>query len=476
MKNIIKKKEKKGTCPFSPLFLVAACLVCLNSVILSAGSGAENKSVRVLTIEEFIKTAVSKDTRFEEILIDEMSLKYKKGLVLPADDIVLAVKSQYEFFLDHNESGPAATIGLSKLFPFAGTDLSARYKTTPSAVPGSDSSAFTLLISQPIAKNAFGKATRLLDKITGAEIDVIKHQVTEAYEDYLANIITAYFNWYLAYENLKIGESSYSQNLELLQNIRNRRKNNIALPIDVNKINIQVLVKKENLIKLQEKYDNILNFIKQAVRHSGDETIAPDYPLMYDDRKISFDEDYKNFTQNSRTYRILNLLEEKSALEVAKNADALLPSTNLLLGYEMDGDGTGIKNPDDMLFAGVSVTWPFPDQVSRAGLETSKIADKKTRLSNANKYVQLRTDLKTLIIQIKSEEKLISIAEEKIALAESILKDETANYSYGKVSLNDFIDASNRVDENKFSKILRSVQLKVLKTEWLRMTDRLISD
>ncbi len=305
---------------------------------------------------------------------------------------------------------------------------------------------------------------------------MIKHQVTEAYEDYLANIITAYFNWYLAYENLKIGESSYSQNLELLQNIRNRRKNNIALPIDVNKINIQVLVKKENLIKLQEKYDNILNFIKQAVRHSGDETIAPDYPLMYDDRKISFDEDYKNFTQNSRTYRILNLLEEKSALEVAKNADALLPSTNLLLGYEMDGDGTGIKNPDDMLFAGVSVTWPFPDQVSRAGLETSKIADKKTRLSNANKYVQLRTDLKTLIIQIKSEEKLISIAEEKIALAESILKDETANYSYGKVSLNDFIDASNRVDENKFSKILRSVQLKVLKTEWLRMTDRLISD
>jgi len=156
------------------------------------------------------------------------------------------------------------------------------------------------------------------------------------------------------------------------------------------------------------------------------------------------------------------------------DADALLPSTNLLFGYEINGDGTGLNNPDDTRFAGITVTWPFPNQIKRAGLETSKIADKKTRLSNLNKYVQLRTDLKALNIQIERDRKLIALAEEKIALSESILKDETVNYSYGKVSLNDFIDASNRVDENKFNKILRSVQLKVLMTEWFRMTDRLI--
>lgn len=462
MKNIIK-------------IFTAAVLVFLNFSILSAEIEVKNKGARVLTIEEFLKTSVVKDTGFEEILIDELFLSYKKDLGLPAKDIVLSIKSQYEFFLDHDESGSAATIALSKLFPYTGTGITAQYKTVPSAVPGSDSSAFTLLISQPIARNAFGKATLLKDKIIGAEIDVIKHQVTEAYEDYLANIITTYFNWYLAYENLKIGESSYRQNLELLQNIRNRRSNSIALPIDVNKINIQVLVKKETLIKLQKKYENILNFIKQAIRQSVDDALEPTDPLMYDNRKISFDDDYEKFTKTSRTYSILNLLEEKSSLEVAYDADALLPSTNLLIGYEIDGEGTGIKNPEDMLFAGISITWPFPNQIYRAGLETSKIEDRKTRLANVNKYIQLHTDLKNLFIQIEREQKLISIAEEKIALAESILKDETRNYSYGKVTLNDFIDASNRVDESKFNRILRSVQLKILMTEWFRMTDRLIS-
>ena len=86
-----------------------------------------------------------------------------------------------------------------------------------------------------------------------------------------------------------------------------------------------------------------------------------------------------------------------------------------------------------------------------------------------------KTDLRNLFNQIEREKKLISIAEEKIKLAESILKDETKNYSYGKVSLNDFIRAVNTVDENRFSMIQHTIQHKVLLTEWLRLTDQLIS-
>jgi hypothetical protein len=80
-----------------------------------------------------------------------------------------------------------------------------------------------------------------------------------------------------------------------------------------------------------------------------------------------------------------------------------------------------------------------------------------------------------LFNQIKREQKLIDIAEEKITIAESILRDETRNYSYGKVSLNDFIDAVNRLDENKFNKIAHTIQLKILMTEWMRITDTLVS-
>ena len=65
-------------------------------------------------------------------------------------------------------------------------------------------------------------------------------------------------------------------------------------------------------------------------------------------------------------------------------------------------------------------------------------------------------------------------AGDKIVLSEEILKDEAENYSFGKVTLNDYIDAVNRVDENKFNRILHTVNLKKLLVEWLRLTDRLV--
>lgn len=448
-------------------------LLCRPSLIF-AEIKENNNVVRILQIEEFIKNAVENDTVFEQILIDELALKYSRDLKLPAKDLILSIKGQYEFTLNQDINDSEAAITLSKLFPYTGTNISAEYKTSPSISLDENNSEITLLISQPIAKNAFGNATRLQDKIIGAEIDVTKYQIIEAYEDYMATIMMAYYNWYSAYENLKIGESSYQQNLKLLENIKKRKINKIALPIDVNKVNIQALTKKENLFKLQEKYESILNFIKQTIRYKESDILEPADPFTYDNREILFEDDYGKFVQNSRTYKTLNLLEEKSSLEVKKDANDLLPSTNLLFGYTMEGKEVSINDEDNLVFAGFSVHWPFPSQVERAKYKTSKIENRKIQISNKNKYIQLYTDLRNLFIQIEREKRLISLAEEKIVLAESILKDETKNYSYGKVSLNDFIDAVNRVDENRFNMILHAVQLKILMTEWLRITDQLI--
>ena len=459
MKNMLKK-------------LVLGCFLLLYSATsVFAQAEKSSQATRILTIEEFIKTAVENDTAFEKILIDELALKYQKTLGLPARDLVLSIKREHEFDLDRNTSEPTTTVSLSKLFPYSGTDISAGYSRTTS---GGDSSDLTVLISQPIARNAFGRGTILRSKIIGMETEVAKHQIVEAYEDYLALIIAAYYNWYAAYKNLKIGESSYQQSLKLFENIRKREKSKIALPIDVNKVNIQTLAKKESLITVEENYENILNFIKKTIRYQGSEVLEPTDPFMYDKRKISFDEDYEEFQKASRTYQILKLLEEKSSLAVKKEADDLLPSLNLLLGYTREGEDIGIKHAEDTISAGISLTWPIPNQKERAEYEVSKIEKRKTKLSHENKYEELHTDLKNLAIQIEREKKLIFIAEEKIKLAESILKDERENYSYGKVSLNDFIDAVNRVDKNKFSMILHSVRLKILMTEWFRITDRLI--
>ncbi|MBN2407618.1 MAG: TolC family protein [Elusimicrobia bacterium] len=455
-----------------PLFLY------LLSSCIGSSAGQEGtpvaRNVRILTIEEFLETAVRNDTVFEEILIDELALKYSKGLGLPAGDLVLDVKSRYEFSHEEGGSDPSATIALSRLFPYNGTSVSAEYTTAPS-IPD-NTSEVTLTISQPVAKNAFGRNVRMQDRLMDKQDSIARYQIIEAYEDYMAVLITAYYSWYLAYGNLRIGESSYNQSLKLLDNIKDRQKSKIALPIDVNKINIQVLSKKETLIDLEHEYKNILNFIRQATRYNGADILEPEEPFAYREEDISFKEDYSRFVERSRTYGILKLLEEKHALLVDIDSDDLLPSTNILLGYAVEGEGAGLKDPDAAVFAGLSVSWPIPDMKGRSELEATRIEEKKNQVKTANTHVRIKTDLEEIFIGIEKERELITLAEDKIDLAERILSDEEKNYSYGKVSLNDLIAAVNRVDETRFYKILHSSRLKILETEWLRMTDRLVSE
>jgi outer membrane protein TolC len=444
-------------------------------ILLAVNVSAQEAADRILTLEEYIQLAINNDTEFQEILIDELSLQYRKDLNLPARDIVFEVAAQYDLFLDLGREEPEGSMTLSKLFPLSGTEVEAEYSTAPSLTRSTNSSDFTFTISQPIAENAFGKATRLQDKILGVEIDVIRHQVTEAYEDYLAAVITAYYDWHEAYENLKIGESSYQENLKLMENIKQRQKSSIALPIDVNKITLQVLAKRETLIDLQEKYQNALNFIERSIRHDSGDVLIPQASQQYQSVNPQFEKDFQNFKENSRTYSILRLLEEKSTFEVDKNANELLPSIDLVIGYKVEGEDLEIKEEDNVFFAGVSMQWPFGDQVERAEYETSKIDKKKTELSTVNTHYRLYTDIKNLTQQIGREKKLLEIALEKIDLAKSVLEDETENYSFGKVTINDYIDAVNRLDNNRFDKVQHDALYNNLTVEWLRIMDQLIS-
>lgn len=435
----------------------------------------ESVDRRELTLEEFLELAAQKDDKFELILIDELTLQYQKALGIPAADLVFSVKGQYDYFPRQMRGDRNTSVSLSKLFPYLGTEVSASYTTTPGFSRRENSSAVTLSFSQPIAENAFGRGVRIRDKIIGIEIDVARHQIVEAYEDYLAEIITAYIAWYEAYENFIVGDSSYRENLKLQENMEERMKSNIALPIDVNKITLQVLAKKETLIDLKTEYENALNFIEDAVGYQGSEALIPVRPSLYSDFDVIYDEAAFEFEKNSRTAKVLNLLENRSGLAVKEEFDDLLPSISLNVGNTWDWNGQGVEREDHLLFAGVTMDWSIFEQVDKAEYETAKIEKRKSKITTENILGGLLVDLKNLHQQIESQRELAAIAEEKIERARSVLEDETENYSFGKVSLNDYIDAVNTYDANRFNFIRRDVLVKNFIVEWVRLSDTLIS-
>jgi len=103
------------------------------------------------------------------------------------------------------------------------------------------------------------------------------------------------------------------------------------------------------------------------------------------------------------------------------------------------------------------------------------INEKRQGLVTDNTRYRLYTLIKNLTHQIRREEELVRIASEKIELARSIVKDEAENYSFGKITLNDYISAVNVLDNNRFTKVSHDMQLRRLLVEWLRITDQLVT-
>jgi outer membrane protein TolC len=434
----------------------------------------ENADIRKVGLEEFIRIASQSDTRFEEILTDRLYLNYKNALELPTGDFVLSLKSKHNFLFDPKDDDTENTVSLDKLFPGSGTEVSLAYTSSLNKSTRDMSSEFVAEVSQPIAENAFGRNTRLLRKIVGMEIEVAEFQIIEAYEDYLASLIQLYYNWYSAYENVRTAKNSYEENLKLLENIKEREKYKIALPVDVNKVRLQVASKKETLLTEQNKYNEYLTLIRESIRYSDKDELQPAPPKVYQGVSIDFEPDYLNFATESRTADILKMLEEKSALEVDKYADELLPSIDLIVGYELEGRGHNLKDDEGTFYAGLSLDWPLPRTVEKARLNTAKIDLKKVKLSSENIHLRLRTNLQNLYDQIVKEKELITIAQDKIKLAEAIVEEEKKNYSLGIVTLNDLIDEVNKLEDNKFNKIFHEVEMDRLVVEWLRLTDNLI--
>ncbi|MCB0310125.1 MAG: efflux RND transporter permease subunit, partial [Bdellovibrionales bacterium] len=218
-------------------------VLCLSCAYPDTPASAQDH--KKLSIEQFLASASNNDSVFEEILIDQSILKFQKELKLPPRDLILRIKQEHHLDLERDTDFPVSELSLAKLFPLSGSKISLSYLKQEDSFSSNSEAQLNLSVAQPIAENAFGHSNRLLDKIIGIEVDVASYQITEAYEDYFALLSTAYINWWAAYENLIIGESSYAQNLKLLDNIRERSLSQIALPIDVNKIKIQVLAKQE---------------------------------------------------------------------------------------------------------------------------------------------------------------------------------------------------------------------------------------
>ncbi len=454
----------------------AALFIALVFFPLYSGGEVKDKPVHHLSLQNFIRNACSHDKKFQLILIDELTLKYQKALQLPSRDLVLSATGQYNLKLaGEGGDGPGATVALSKLFPMAGTSTSMEYSISPARTGSGFSSTFSALVSQPLARNAFGRNTRMHKKIIGLENRISRYQIIEAYEDYLATLIGLYYQWYSDDALYRAGRRAWIEDTRLLANIRLRYRSRIAYRIDVDRIALQTMASREEMETRALQYRASRDLVYQAVGYRGTEELRPlfrEMPLTLTDK---FSHNYKRDAVQSRTMTLLQLLIDKGRIEVARAADELLPSTNLMAGYSYNRTILGGRSyAQHLIYGGLEFSLPITREKEKAAVRVQRIAQRKKVINRGDTLERLKNNLNILHRKIQHEKKMTESTRQRVALAQRVTAEETRRYHRAQTSLKDLIDARNILEASRLNLVTRRAAMATLQLEWLRLTDKLV--
>jgi outer membrane protein TolC len=459
------------------LVLLLISMVCVHTGFAEADEGDTQKAT-VITVSEFIQS-VCKNSHFEEILLDELSLTYNEMLKIPYSDWILALKGGYTVTYEEDFShGMELDASLSKLFTDSATGLSVSYRISPPVSPFTQySSRMSLGIDQAIVQNAFGKTNSMKKAIAGIEREVAQYQIVEAYEEYLAALIAFYYRWYLGYENVMNAELSLKDSMELLNNIKEKFRFKVASQNDINKSTLQVLAKQETLLKTRQDYEELALQIKEAMGllHDG-HTFQPAFRAL-EINPAELEKNLGTFKNESRTSHILDQINKVNEINKTIAFDDLLPSASLYATYTISGDEyVFYPNTQHEVSIGIDFKLPFPKTQSESAYKIKELHIRKSILNSQNKIIQLERDLRILLKSMQYQVQMIGLAENKIRLAEDIVREEEKNYRNGKTDLNSLISAYNTLESNRYSKNNLEVLLHLSYIQWLRVTDCLVNE
>lgn len=429
-----------------------------------------------LDLDAFVRQACVSDRQLSLLLQSELASRYQSRLKVPASALVGRIEGGYYFSLDPDKEGELeAGVSLGQLFPKTGTSLEAGFvRSEPSSLDSRN--RFSLTLSQDVARNAFGASHRLLEQAAGIEEDLAGHQTVEAYEDYLAGLVSHYYQWYSAYARWQTSRSVLAEVERLLANVRARQVRHVANRTDVDKVRLQVMDRQSQVREQRAAYESLTAGLSRWLPAAEGTVWVPVEPAAYRRPEIAenWQAAWECLNRDSRTLRMLRLLDEKGRADLAYASDQLLPSARVLAGFRGEGGGREIADSRRDVFAGLSLDWPLSDANRAQARDLARARLAYQEHAGADHRARLAAELQGLHARLRAAREQTGTLDERQAVAQRVFDDEARYYQQGRTSLNDLIIAANRLVETRYQNIYDALQDYLLSVEWLRVTDQLV--
>lgn len=437
----------------------------------------KDKDKEILSFSAFLEETLRNDPSFERILLRSLYLKYNKALSLPPDDLLMDVRGEYGFFRNNdgsfNNDDSSATVSLGKMFSKTGTEAEISYSRISAVTTGVTryQSTLNLQVSQDILRNAFGRSTRLLADKVEVQTEIARYQVIEAYEDYLATLLTFYLEWHRAEERRKAAEKTLEEENQVYKLTLRKRRLGVAYPDETGRAKLAVLTAEQALEQARTEEDNRRLQIALIMGRTSSEGLVS---TVVDFGKAFGPVQPGRESEKSRTLKILELLKKEGVLQSQLASDALLPSAKLFAGYDMLSPTFNLERPDHKVYVGASFELNFTQNRLKAREEVSRLDEKDISLKSRETLLDLDLDLRRIGNLLLSHQRILELSRERLEVARTVARQLQKKYNLGQADISDLASARRNLVQARVNLVEQTAIQAQYQLEQRRIRDQLV--
>jgi outer membrane protein TolC len=426
-------------------------------------------------LNEFLKLSYANDPQIKKILNDKTLLNHFVTQGLEGSETLISISSETGYVSDEDENNSNLGVEISKKVLNTGSDISVSHSKT--SKPGEEGTTSSIVLEQSLLQNSFGSTTRLQIKNLNLEKNIKELESIEELEDYLLVNINKYLKCKKSLMALKLAESQLTEARKIQTNLNEKFKSKVATKADLNRGELLLLNREENLV---ERIEDKKQFEIELVNATGKSGLLllsnKELDSLLNKMLILYEKKKKTVKKEQiRSFIIAKNTVDVSDHNIKLAGDKQTGSLNLVVGFNrLDNTKYSTITKQDETVVGLNYTIPIGDDQAEANTQIAKIQ----KISNQYKQMKTNNDFESSLEQIKSDISSLSsklkLNIKKVQLTQSLLKEETKRYSIGQLSLDKLIE----IKYDSFDIENENLEIKVQYIEnilrWLSETDNLI--
>jgi outer membrane protein TolC len=269
--------------------------------------------------------------------------------------------------------------------------------------------------------------------------------------------VTAYNQYVLSLEKVRVGEKAVRQKEEALAMVKNRRQAGVATDLDVLRAQVDLENARTQMLRVGGESDLARGNLNAALVRPIAAPVSPTDDLRFEDMDVQLDDVVAEAWSNRPEAKAIDLSERISEELIGIAQADFRPRLDFDAGY-----GWSVRRPEDFFETkfskwniGLTLKIPVFDGFRTAGKVAQARADKaqvtQDRIALEN---QIRLEAKDGLDRLRVARSVIEAADLNVTQAQKALDMTQANYKYGAATLLDVLDAqaaltqaeSNRVE------------------------------